>query len=243
VTHTFLGGMILPHQSARDGRLGELTAERHPGLVVVEAAHPGTTAQGGSPEQAEAWRRAADAVHAQADRIFLRLTRSGHPYPHPNGALPLSPPAIPFVDVIRTIGDSVSAARTAVGAGFDGVELHGADSHLVPRSPFGAHGGSVEKRIRFAVEVVRAVSDAIGPERTAIRISPAGRDDTAELFTALARVLAPHRLAYLHLVETGNRDMTALVRAEWPGLLVVTPHRSLPTTAEETRLEHLTLET
>jgi N-ethylmaleimide reductase len=252
-----LGGVHLPHQ--RTGPVtapvlphGELTAEYHPhpagaGLVIAEAVHPGVADRsdldhpaGCSPEQAEAWRRVTDAVHDQGDRIFLRLTRSGrigHPYLQPDGALPLTPSEIPFADVIRAIGDSVSAAREAVDAGFDGVELHGGNGHLLPRFPFDdtttrfhVRGDSVEKRIRFAVEVVRAVSDAIGPQRTAIRISPTTtRDGTADskLFTTLARTLAPHGLAFLHLVETGNRDMRDLVRAEWPGVLIVTPHRTL----------------
>ena len=150
-----------------------------------------------------------------------------------------TPRAMTLVDIARTVEDFAAAARNAMDAGFDGVELHGASGYLIHQFLSGntnvrtdSYGGSTGNRIRFAVEVVRAVSDAIGPDRTGLRISPAityngiAEGDTPELYTALVRALAPHGLAYLHLVETNNRDLTELIRAEWPGLLILNPHRT-----------------
>jgi N-ethylmaleimide reductase len=216
-----------------------------------------------SPEQVEAWRRVTDAVHDRGGQIFVQLMhagRMGHPYLYPDGALPLAPSAIPsgqrlftpdgrldhptpramaLVDIIQTVEDFVSAARNAMDAGFDGVELHGASGYLIHQflsdntnARTDAYGGSIENRIRFAVEVVQAVSDAIGPDRTGIRISPAityngmAESDTHELYPALARALAPYGLAYLHLVETNNRALTELIRAQWPSVLILNPHRT-----------------
>lgn len=82
-------------------------------------------------------------------------------------------------DIGWAVADFVSAARYAMDAGFDGVELHGANGYLIQQfladgsnHRTDAYGGSVENRVRFADEVVRAVADAIGPERVGIRISP-----------------------------------------------------------------------
>jgi N-ethylmaleimide reductase len=216
-----------------------------------------------TPEQVTAWRRVTDAVHDRGGRIFVQLMHAGrlaHPSLYPDGALPLAPSAIAsgarmytpdgmldhptpramtLADIIQAVEDFVSAARNAMEAGFDGVELHGASGFLIHQflsansnTRTDAYGGSLENRIRFAVEVVQAVSDAIGPDRTGIRISPAisynGIDetDTAELYPALARALAPFGLAYLHLVEVNNRDLTEVIRAAWPGPLILNPHRS-----------------
>ncbi|UNO39485.1 alkene reductase [Streptomyces sp. MST-110588] len=215
-----------------------------------------------SAEQVAAWRRVTDAVHGKDGRIFVQLMhagRIGHPTLYPDGALPLAPSAIAsgeqlytaegmldhpvpremtLEDITRTTEDFVSAARNAMEAGFDGVELHGANGYLIQQFLAGssnrrtdAYGGSVENRIRFAVEVVQAVSDAIGPERVGIRISPGVRingvveDDAAEIYTALMRALAPYGLAYVHVLEMATRELTELVRAEWPGTLILNPHR------------------
>lgn len=191
---------------------------------------------------------------------LMHSGRIGHPSLYPDGALPLAPSAIPsgerlytaggrldhptpramtLEDIIQTVEDFVSSARNAMEAGFDGVELHGASGYLIHQFlsdntnvRTDAYGGSIENRIRFAVEVVQAVSDAIGPDRTGIRISPAidynGMDesDSAELYSALVCSLAPYGLAYLHVAEAGRRDLTRQIRAEWPGVLILNPHRT-----------------
>ncbi|GAA4609726.1 alkene reductase [Actinoallomurus liliacearum] len=225
-----------------------------------------------SPEQVAAWRKVTDAVHEKGGRIVVQLMHSGrigHPVLYPDGALPLAPSAIAsgqklftpegmldhptpremtVEDIARTIEDHASAARNALDAGFDGVELHGANGYLIHQfladgsnRRTDAYGGSVAGRIRFAVEVAEAVADAIGPERVGIRVSPGApvngitESDTGELYPALAGALAPLGLAYVHVMETGDREPTRAIRAAWPGALILNPHPSpepLPATAE-----------
>ncbi|MFD1940161.1 alkene reductase [Nonomuraea mangrovi] len=214
-----------------------------------------------SPEQAAAWRTVTDEVHRGGGRVFVQLMhagRIGHPCLYPGDALPMGPSAVPsgeclytpqgpldhptprpmtMDDIACAIEEFVTAARYAMDAGFDGVELHGASGHLIHQflsdntnRRTDAYGGSVERRIRFAMEVVQAVADAIGPARTGIRLSPGitynGMDesDSEILYRELARALAPYELAYLHVSENDTRGITQLLRAEWPGTLVLNPH-------------------
>ncbi|GAB3969880.1 alkene reductase [Actinoallomurus acanthiterrae] len=214
-----------------------------------------------SAEQIAAWRKVTDAVHEKGGRIFAQVMHSGrigHPVLYPDGALPVAPSAVSsggklftpegmlehptpremsVEDIAQTIEDHVSAARNAVEAGFDGVELHGANGYLIHQfladgsnRRTDAYGGSIENRIRFAVEVAGAVTDAIGPERVGIRLSPGAavngitESDTAELYPALVRALAPLGLAYVHVMEVGDRDTTRAIRAAWPGALILNPH-------------------
>lgn len=216
-----------------------------------------------SAEQAAAWRGVTDAVHAAGGRIFVQLMHSGrvgHPSLYPDGALPVAPSAIATGGQMYTphgmvdhpvpremtlkdfgwaVADFVSAAEYAMDAGFDGVELHGANGYLIQQfladgsnHRTDAYGGSVENRVRFADEVVRTVSDAIGPERVGIRISPGStsegvsESDPAELYGTLIRTLAPHGLAYVHIMEFGHREVTELIRSAWPGTLILNPHRT-----------------
>ncbi|MEE1940149.1 alkene reductase [Streptomyces sp. TRM 70361] len=214
-----------------------------------------------SAEHVQAWRKVTDAVHGRGGRIFVQLMHSGrvgHPSLYPDGALPVAPSPIAsgermytpqgmldhpvpremtLDDIAATVEDFVSAARLAVEAGFDGVELHGANGYLIQQfladgsnTRTDGYGGSVENRIRFAVEVARAVGDAIGPERVGIRLSPGNtangirESDPAGLYRALIRALAPYHLAYVHLMEFGHREVTELIRREWPGTLILNPH-------------------
>ncbi|MEU8104405.1 alkene reductase [Nonomuraea muscovyensis] len=214
-----------------------------------------------TPEQATAWRRVTDEVHRRGGRIFVQLMHSGrigHPVLYPGGELPLAPSPIPsgeqlytsdgmldhptpremtMVDIARAVEEFAAAARLAMDAGFDGVELHGASGYLIHQflsdntnRRTDAYGGSVERRIRFAVEVAQAVADAIGPARTGFRVSPGitynGMDesDSETLYIELARGLAPLGLAYLHVSEIDTRGITKLLRAEWPGTLILNPH-------------------
>ncbi|MBB4930742.1 N-ethylmaleimide reductase [Lipingzhangella halophila] len=212
-----------------------------------------------SAEQVAAWRTVTDAVHAQGGRIFAQLMHSGrvgHPVLYPDGALPVAPSPIAsggklFTndgllehpvpremttgDIAGTIDDFAHAARNAIEAGFDGVELHGANGYLIHQfladganQRSDSYGGPIANRIRFAVEVVRATVDAVGADRTGLRVSPgnpadgATESDTAELYSALVAALPP--LAYLHLMEFGVRDVTERLRKEWPGTLLLNPH-------------------
>lgn len=221
-------------------------------------------------EQIAAWRRVTDAVHAEGGRIFAQIMhagRIGHPTLLPDGLVPVGPSAVAaqgqlfthegpkdFVtpreltgaEVRATIDDFVTAARNAVEAGFDGVELHGANGYLIhqflaPNTNLRTDewGGSPEGRIRFAAEVTKAVAAAIGAERTAIRISPTnGYNDIAEpleeaepVYTALVRELEPLGLAYLHVLEgsAGLRELTLALRKEFSGTIVLNAATEGPT--------------
>ncbi|GAA3097324.1 alkene reductase [Streptomyces echinatus] len=210
--------------------------------------------------QVRAWRTVTDAVHREGGVIFAQLMhtgRVGHPSLLPDGLVPVAPSAVAakgqvfthegpkdFVtpkelseaDIRRTIDDFAAAARNAVEAGFDGVELHGANGYLIHQflAPdtnrrTDAWGGGTEGRIRFAVEVVTAVAQAIGGHRVGLRISPGNpyndmaEDNPGEVYSALLDRLAGQELAYLHLLEGPDRDLTASLRKVWPGTFVLNP--------------------
>ncbi|MFV2176516.1 alkene reductase [Actinomadura sp. LOL_016] len=212
-------------------------------------------------EQVAAWRKVTDAVHAEGGRIFAQIMHSGrvgHPVLYPDGGLPVGPSPIATGgqlfhpdgkldhpepremtrdDIAGAVAEFADAARNAVEAGFDGVELHGANGYLIHQFlgdgsnvRTDEYGGSIENRIRFGVDVARAVAEAIGPERVGFRVSPGNpangvsESDTPELYAALVAALAPFGLAYLHVMELGDRETTRLIRAGWPGALVLNPH-------------------
>ncbi|WP_030844723.1 alkene reductase [Streptomyces sp. NRRL F-4474] len=219
-------------------------------------------------EQVAAWRGVTDSVHAAGGRIFAQLMHSGrigHPSLLPDGLVPVAPSAVApagqvftgegmkdFVtpheltadEVRSTIADYAEAARNAIAAGFDGVELHGANGYLIhqflaPGSNLRTDewGGPVENRIRFAVEVVEAVAAAIGAERTALRVSPGNPyNDIAEpdprpVYEALVKEIDGLGPAYLHVMEHGPevRETTLALRKQFSGLLVLNPATEGPT--------------
>jgi N-ethylmaleimide reductase len=227
-----------------------------------------------SDEQVEGWRAVTDAVHAAGGRIFAQLMhagRIGHPSVTPGDLHPVSasavradgklftgtgmaeyvtPVELSAAEVESTIADFAAAARNAVEAGFDGIELHGANGYLLHQ--FLADntnlrtdewGGPVENRIRFVVEVVRATSEAIGAHRVGLRISPANpyndiaETSTDELYPALVDAIEPFGLAYLHIGETGERALTLELRKRFSGTLILNPH----TPGGVTGPDHLTL--
>ncbi|MET8755526.1 alkene reductase [Streptomyces sp. NPDC004667] len=221
-----------------------------------------------SAEQVASWREVTDSVHAAGGRIFAQLMHSGrigHPSLLPDGLVPVAPSAVAprgqlftgdgmkdFVtpheltgtEVRETVAAYALAARNAVEAGFDGVELHGANGYLIhqflaPGSNLRADewGGPVENRIRFAVEVVRAVAAAIGAERTALRVSPGNtyndisEPDPQPTYEALVKELDGLGLAYLHVLEHGPeaRETTLALRKQFSGPLVLNPATEGPT--------------
>ncbi|KAK1179651.1 alkene reductase [Streptomyces sp. NBS 14/10] len=224
-----------------------------------------------STEQVAAWRKVTDAVHDEGGVIFAQLMhtgRIGHPSLLPDDQLPVGPSAVApkgqvfthegpkdFVtpkelteaEIARTVDEFATAARNAVAAGFDGVEIHGANGYLVHQflAPNANRrtdgwGGSVDGRIRFAVEVATAVAQAIGGEKVGFRISPGNpyndiaEDDLQETYGALVARLAPLGLAYLHQLEApGVRDLVLRLRKEWPGTFILNPFTGTDPTGPE----------
>ncbi|MER5871863.1 alkene reductase [Streptomyces sp. NPDC002044] len=212
-----------------------------------------------TPAQVAGWRRVTDAVHAAGGRMFLQLQHGGRVgHPATSGHVPVAPSAVTFPeplhtpgglrdavapramterDIADTVADFATAARNAVAAGFAGVEVHSANGHLLHQflsrntnRRTDAWGGPVERRIRFTVEVVRAVAAAVGPERVGVRVSPGGsvngieEGDTAELYPALLGALAELEPAYLHQIHADpDHPLYAGIRRDWPGTLIANP--------------------
>ena len=191
-----------------------------------------------STEQVDGWKCVTGAVHAAGGRMVLQLWHVGrisHPSFQPGGALPIAPSAIrPNVkaftakgfeaiptpraleisEIPGIVAQFAQGARNAIAAGFDGVEVHGANGYLIDQflrdgtnKRADAYGGSIENRTQFLLEVVDAVSAAVGAERTGLRVSPQnGQNDIADsdpqsLFNHVASALSRRGLAYLHVIE------------------------------------------
>lgn len=199
-----------------------------------------------SPEQVAAWKKVTDAVHAKGGHIFLQLWHVGrisHVSLQPDGQAPVAPSAIraksktfvnnTFTDVsepralrldeIPAIVDSYrKGAANAIAAGFDGVEIHGANGYLLDQflrngsnQRTDEYGGSIENRARLMLEVSRAIVEEIGAERTGIRISPvtpandASDSDPQPVFNYVVEQLDRLNLVYVHVIEGstgGPRD-------------------------------------
>jgi N-ethylmaleimide reductase len=209
-------------------------------------------------EQAEAWSRVADAVHEAGSMLVIQLMHVGrvsHVSNTPHGRAPLAPSAVAAhgdmftatgpqpistpremteSDVTQTISDFRRAARLAIDAGADGVELHGANGYLLQQfmstnanRRTDRYGGDIPGRIRFPLEVATAVAHEIGADRTGYRISPGSplgdieEADVTEVYAALIAGLAPLGLAYLHVVHLGDEALLRSIRAGWTGSLVL----------------------
>jgi len=241
------------------------------GLIISEAS-PISRQGAGWPwspgfwtdEQVVAWQPVTQAVHDKGGKIVAQLWHMGrlvHPSLH--GEQPVSASATtapgeahtyegkqPYVEarplradeISGIVADYVAAAHAAIRAGFDGVEIHGANGYLLDQflrdnSNFrtDAYGGSIENRARLLLEVVQAVADAIGPGRTGLRLSPNGEvqgviDSNPEpLFTYVAQQLDRIGIAFLHLREGrasgfGGTDQPALspvIRQHFKGVLIL----------------------
>jgi len=201
-----------------------------------------------SPEQVAGWRRVTDAVHAKGGKIVLQLWHVGrisHVSLRPNGQSPVSstarransktftakgfedvsePRALQLDELPRIVAEYRQAARNAISAGFDGVEVHSANGYLLEQflrdsvnDRTDAYGGPKENRVRLLLEVMQAVVAEIGAGRTGVRLSPvtpandAQQDSDAQgLFNYVVEQLAPLKLAFIHVVEGatgGPRDV------------------------------------
>ncbi|SNT37042.1 N-ethylmaleimide reductase [Ekhidna lutea] len=198
-------------------------------------------------KQIEAWRPITKAVHDKGGKIFAQLMHTGrisHPLNMPEGSIVMAPSAIAASttkmytdqegpqdlptpkemtksDIKKTIEEFAHAAKNAIEAGFDGVELHAANGYLIEQfiSPDSnqrtdEYGGSIEGRVKFALEVAEQTIAVIGAEKVGIRLSPYGAfndinpfSGQEETFTYLAKKLGELNLVYLHLVD--HSDMGA----------------------------------
>lgn len=205
------------------------------------------------------WKPVADAVHAHGSRLFIQLMHAGrmsHPDNTPHHRTPVAPsavaPGVPMftatgmqdipvpralstAEVQATVADFRLAARRAIDAGADGVEIHGANGYLVHQffapnanTRSDQYGGDIANRVRFALEVAAAVADEIGADRTAIRLSPgstaggiAEGEQGPDLYRHLVAGLDRLNLAYLHLMDQGDEALLRDLRAAWHGTLVL----------------------
>jgi N-ethylmaleimide reductase len=226
-----------------------------------------------SEEQIKGWRAVVDAVHARGGLIFLQLWHVGrvsHSSFQPGGALPVAPSAVAISadyktmttdgkaaayetpraletsEVIGVVEAFRQAARNAKAAGFDGVEVHGANGYLIEQflqsrsnQRTDQYGGSIENRVRFLMEVTQAVIEVWGASRVGVRLSPYGvANDSGEaepmpLYTHAIQSLNAMGLAYLHFIEprssgAGRAEVNhqnvpsamVLFRPIWKGVLI-----------------------
>jgi N-ethylmaleimide reductase len=190
-------------------------------------------------EQIAGWQRVTDSVHTQGGRIMLQIVHHGrwsHSSYNPDGSLPVAPSAItppgkaytPTFEQLAyetpraletgelpvIVADFRQASRNAREAGFDGVEIHGANGFLLDQflqdgsnHRSDAFGGTIENRARLLLEVVDGIAGDIGKDRVAVRLSPHGNlgglsdSDTVPHFSYVIGELGKRRLAYLHLIE------------------------------------------
>ena len=211
-------------------------------------------------EQVEGWKLVTNAVHEEGGKIYLQMWHVGrisHPYFQPNNKPPVSSSAVkpdgyartpdgkqPFVtpraletaEIATVVEQYADGAVRAKAAGFDGVEIHGANSYLIDQflrdsvnRRTDRYGGSIENRTRFLREVTEAVVEVWGSGRVGVRLSP-GRpnsnmqdSDPAALFSYAASILNEYDLSYLHLYETTDeaRDITYLIRERFDAPLIL----------------------
>ncbi|WP_037677177.1 alkene reductase [Streptomyces griseus] len=236
------------------------------GLIIAEASTPNPVGQTypnitaiHTPRHVAGWRQVTDAVREAGGRMFLQLQHGGRVgHPATSGLTPVAPSPVPLPETIftpdghqpsvtpremtpddirTTVADFARAARNALDAGFEGVEVHSANGHLLHQ--FLAHntnrrtdvyGGPVAARIRFTAEVTEAVAAEIGAERVGLRVSPGGtvngiaEGETEELYPALVERLGGLGLAYLHLVHADpDSPVYRTLREGWPGTLIANP--------------------
>jgi N-ethylmaleimide reductase len=224
-------------------------------------------------QQIKGWREVVDAVHAKGGTIFLQLWHVGrvsHSSFQPGGVLPVAPSAVPISPDLKTLtadgkvttyetpcaletGEIPNiveafkqAARNAMEAGFDGVEIHGANGYLIEQFlqsrtnlRTDRYGGSIEKRTRLLLEITQAAIEVWGANRVGVRLSPygvangSGEPDPMPLYSHVIKSLDPLGLAYLHFIEprssgAGRAEVNhqnvpsamVLFRPIWSGVLI-----------------------
>jgi N-ethylmaleimide reductase len=216
------------------------------GTAISPDAHGYPSAPGiYTVQQIAGWRAVTEAVHARGGRIFMQIGhhgRNSHSSLRPDASVPVAPSAIPpnipaltrsfqqvktevpraleTTEISGIVSEFRQASLNAIKAGFDGVELQGANSHLIEQfledgtnTRTDNYGGSEQNRCHFLLDIVEAVSAAIGAPRLGVRLSPFGQyggiHDThpRELFTFVIEELSKRRIAYLHLIEARGSEM------------------------------------
>ncbi|MFN7287813.1 MAG: alkene reductase [Burkholderiales bacterium] len=221
--------------------------------------------------QIAGWREVTDAIHSRGGKVYLQLWHMGrlsHPSHQPGGGLPIAPSAVaaqgevttadfkrvPFpvpraletAEIPALIARYAQAARNALAAGFDGVEIHSANGYLLEQflqsktnQRTDAYGGSIENRCRLVLQITEAIAEVWGAQRVGIRLAPSGiANDSGEadpmpLYSHLVKSLDALGLAYLHLIEprasgAGQREVdhqnvpsaARLFRPMWRGSLI-----------------------
>jgi N-ethylmaleimide reductase len=242
-----------------------------------------------TPTQIAGWRTVTDAVHARGGRIVMQIAHNGrnsHSSLVPDGRFPVAPSAIPptipaltkdfqqvLAEIPRVLKTSEieviistfrQGALNAMEAGFDGVELQGANSHLIEQflengtnQRTDAYGGSPANRVRFLLEIVDQVTAAIGADRLGVRLSPFGQyggihdSNPFDLFTLVIGELKKRRIAYLHLIEARGSEIgltdelhenaqnnAALFRSAFDGPLISAAAYTPETAAETMENNH-----
>ncbi|GAB3551838.1 alkene reductase [Arthrobacter tumbae] len=250
------------------------------GLIVSEGTYPSHAGQGfpGQPglvtdEQVEGWTGVTDAVHAEGGRIFAQVMHAGRvTHEDTNGGRTVvGPSAIAIDGMTRTykgkqpypvphaltedelpgvVEEFVQGSLNAIKAGFDGVELHGANGYLLHEflSPAAnqredQYGGSPENRARFVGEVVNAVAKAIGAEKVGIRVSPEhnvqgatelDHEDLRRTYSALTQAISPLGLAYLSVLHNEPAgELVRELREQFDGPFLLNTGFSVMTTRDE----------
>ncbi len=241
------------------------------GLIISEATQISAMGIGypctpgiHNPDQIEGWKKVTEAVHNKGGHIFLQLWHVGR-ISHPdflNGETPIAPSAIqpsgevytfegmkPYVtprsiseeEISGVVQQYKQAAINAIEAGFDGVEVHGANGYLIDQFlrdgtnvREDSYGGNIQKRARFLFEVLESVCGAIGSDKVGLRLSPSGTfndmtdSNPKEHFSYIAQELNTFNLAYLHIVDALEGDIRhganvvdlAVLRNAYKGVLV-----------------------
>jgi N-ethylmaleimide reductase len=251
---------------------GLIIAEASP-VMVTARGNPGTPGIY-SDEQIRGWRGVVDAVHAKGGVIFLQLWhvgRASHSSFQPGGALPVAPSAVPITgngmmamtadgkmvpyetpraletgEVKQIVEAFRQAASNAMKAGFDGVEIHGANGYLLEQFlqlqsnlRTDQYGGSIENRARLLMEIAQAAIEVRGADRVGVRLSPygvangSGEADPMPLYTHVIKALDRLGFAYLHFIEprssgAGRAEVNhqnvpsamVLFRPIWRGVLI-----------------------
>lgn len=220
-----------------------------------------------SAEQVAGWQLVTKAVHEKGGKIFIQFMhtgRIGHPLNLPEGAEIVAPSAIAAAgemytdqqgpqshpvpremteaDIQQAIQEFVQAAKNAIEAGFDGVELHGANGYLLEQfirptsnQRTDNYGGSIENRARFVLEVTQAVANAIGKDKTGIRLSPYGvfndmpfYDEMDNDYEYIAQKINDLGILYIHLVDHSTMgtppvesSVVQKIRAAFKGTLIL----------------------